>query len=228
MTFSLLAYDAETEVWGGVSATGNLCVGGWVLHGRSDSGICASQGQSPSTLWRENVLELQRVGMSAHDAIAQVTSGDQGRDHRQVSAIDAQGRPAVFSGASNSAYCGHLLDDDLVATGNILAGPSVLEAMIEAFRIGGEAFAERLIAALEAARKVGGDARGTRSAALLRIGRDAPPLSLRIDCAEDPVADLRDLYDKTTNADYQAWLATVPTDAAPWRAPPEDAPAEAE
>ena len=51
MTFSILAYDPKTESYGGASATGNICVGGWVLRGNPLSGVSASQGSEPSTLW---------------------------------------------------------------------------------------------------------------------------------------------------------------------------------
>lgn len=223
MTFSLLAYDARTEAWGGVAATGNLCVGGWVLRGRPHCGISASQGQSPSTLWGDDVLDLQRGGMSAPDAVAQVTAGDEGRDHRQISAIDTEGRAAAFSGPCNRAYCGHLVHDDLVVAGNILAGPAVLDAMIEAFRIDNGPFAERLIASLEAAQQVGGDARGTQSAALLCVSAHLPILSLRIDFSGQPIADLRSLYRKTLDPDYLSWLETVPTSSDPRRFPSDTA-----
>ena len=38
MTFTLLAHDRPTKRWGGIAATGNLCVGGWVLRGDARAG----------------------------------------------------------------------------------------------------------------------------------------------------------------------------------------------
>ena len=49
MTFSILTYDDKTGVYAGAAATGSLCVGGWVLRGDIESGLCASQGTAPST-----------------------------------------------------------------------------------------------------------------------------------------------------------------------------------
>jgi uncharacterized Ntn-hydrolase superfamily protein len=51
--------------------------------------------------------------------------------------------------------------------GNILAGPSVVDAMLDAYLAPGKAFHERLVAALAAADEEGGDRRGRQSAAVL-------------------------------------------------------------
>ena len=44
MTFSLLSLDKNTGTFAGATATGNLCVGGWVLRGQTHVGMTASQG----------------------------------------------------------------------------------------------------------------------------------------------------------------------------------------
>ena len=69
MTFSILVYDPLTESYGGASATGNICVGGWVLRGNPLSGVSASQGSEPSTLWGENILNYTKDGLDAESAI---------------------------------------------------------------------------------------------------------------------------------------------------------------
>jgi uncharacterized Ntn-hydrolase superfamily protein len=56
MTFSILARNPKTGEIGGAAATGNLCVGGWVLRGDIKKGVTASQGFYPSTIWGENIL----------------------------------------------------------------------------------------------------------------------------------------------------------------------------
>ena len=56
MTFSPLARDPESGALGGASATGDLCVGAWVLRGRAGIGVTASQGHYPSIIWGESVL----------------------------------------------------------------------------------------------------------------------------------------------------------------------------
>lgn len=219
MTFSLLAYDADSCSWGGVAATGNLCVGGWVLRGRAGAGISASQGHSPSTIWGEHVLKLMEQGVSATEAVTRVVQADRGRDWRQLSALDKTGRANAFSGNCNSDFKGHLIRDGLVASGNILAGQNVLEAMVAVMDSVTAPFEDRLLAALEAGRKAGGDERGIQSAAMLVVRNSAPPLDLRIDWHEQPISALEHLLAQTRRDDYQAWLDVVPTVAVPERTP---------
>ena len=45
MTFSLLSLDKNTGTFAGATATGNLCVGGWVLRGQ-DVGILHLKAQN--------------------------------------------------------------------------------------------------------------------------------------------------------------------------------------
>ena len=93
----------------------------------------------------------------------------------------------------------------------MLAGPQVLEALHDTFLAEHGSLAERLLAALAAAEAAGGDRRGLQSAALLVVSDDAPPLTLRVDWSENPVAALRDLHTRSHSGDYAAWLPKVPT-----------------
>ena len=42
MTFSLLTFDKKRKLFAAGSATGNLCVGGWVIRGDIRFGMSAS------------------------------------------------------------------------------------------------------------------------------------------------------------------------------------------
>lgn len=217
MTFSILAHDFSTGTLGGVAATGSLCVGGWVLRGDSRSGLSASQGAAPSTFWGEDVLALMRDGMPAHAAVAEVTGRDAGRDWRQLAALDPSGGCAAFTGGRNTPWRGALMRDGVVAAGNLLAGPQVLEAALDGFARAPGAMAERLLAALEAGEAAGGDSRGLQSAALLVVCDAAPPMTLRVDWSESPLAALRALYGKACAPEYADWLGTVPVRSDPER-----------
>ena len=76
MTISILAYDEKSGTYGGAATTGSLCVGGWVLRGDGESGMSASQGSLPSTMWGSDVLDRMRAGTPADDAVAQITGAD--------------------------------------------------------------------------------------------------------------------------------------------------------
>ena len=110
MTFSILAYDPITESYGGASATGNICVGGLVLRGNPLSGVSASQGSEPSTLWGENILKYTGDGLDAEAAIYKTIRKDKGKERRQLSVIDKKGNSSVFSGKENSSIIDEIID----------------------------------------------------------------------------------------------------------------------
>ena len=104
MTFSILTFDKKTGVYAGAAATGSLCVGGWVLRGDIESGLCASQGTAPSTFWRDNAMRRLYAGERAGDVVAQVTGNDTGRANRQLCVLDKIGGTAGFTGEASVPY----------------------------------------------------------------------------------------------------------------------------
>jgi uncharacterized Ntn-hydrolase superfamily protein len=106
--------------------------------------------------------------------------------------------------------------------GNILAGPQVVDAMVAAFEATAGPLPDRLLEALLAGDRAGGDRRGRQSAALLVVRADGGYgegddrwIDLRVDDAPDPVPELirirgvwRVLMDRPDPADL------LPIDAA--------------
>ena len=211
MTFSILTYDRKTGVFAAAAATGSLCVGGWVLRGDIESGLVASQGTAPSSFWRDDVLRAMYRGEDAETAVTRVTSADPGRGHRQLTALDRQGRTQGFTGDQSVPYASHIAEPGLVIAGNMLTGPEVLEAMKTAAHAEAPSPAERMLRVLTAAKDAGGDSRGLKSAALLVLEPERPPLDLRIDQHDsDPISALEQLWQKTCQSPYFDWLAEVP------------------
>lgn len=211
MTFSILVRDPDTGLIGGAAATGSLCVGGWVLRGRAGVGLSASQGASPSTLWGEATLDALAAGESATGAVARLTGADGGRDYRQLSALGLTGPGGLFTGRLNTPMTGEARFENGVAAGNLLASQAVIPALVEGFRGATGTLAERLIAGLVAAEAAGSDSRGLLSAALLVLGPDRAPLSLRIDHSETPLTALAELHRRATEGEYAFWARQVPT-----------------
>lgn len=220
MTISILAFDENSGAYGGAAMTGSLCVGGWVLRGDPESGLSASQGSLPSTLWGTRVLELMRTGVPATDAVADLTGADSGRAQRQLAALDPEGRTGHFTGGASVATAGARTARHVVVSGNMLAGENVLDACLDGYRRAEGDMDTRLLAALDRAADSGGDSRGLQSAALLVVRRDRAPLTLRIDHSETPLADLRRLHGLATTGVYAEWVAMVPTLDAPERGTP--------
>ena len=227
MTISILAFDEKTGSYGGAAATGSLCVGGWVLRGDAESGMSASQGSLPSTMWGTEVLALMRAGSSASEAVATVTGSDPGRDQRQLAALDPEGKTASFTGNHSIAVAGARANGSAIVTGNMLAGSAVLDRCLAGFLEASGTLDLRLLAALDAAAAAGGDSRGFLSAALLVVNRTTAPLTLRIDRSDAPLADLRGLHGHATTGRYAEWASLVPTLEAPHRDTPlPDEPAD--
>jgi uncharacterized Ntn-hydrolase superfamily protein len=81
----------------------------------------------------------------------------------------------------------------------MLAGPQVVEAVVEVYRRACKEereLSERILLAIEAGQAAGGDKRGKQSAALLVASREPRGYhNLRVDDHPDPVAELRRVYD---------------------------------
>jgi uncharacterized Ntn-hydrolase superfamily protein len=143
-----------------------------------------------------NGLRLLRDGKPAADVVATLIAADDGRDHRQLHVMDASGRVAAHTGAACVDWCGHRASDRRSLAGNMLAGPSVLEATEEAYAANASLpFARRLIAAMRAGEAAGGDKRGKQSAALLvHDAEDYPIYDLRVDDHADPLSEIARLH----------------------------------
>ena len=210
MTLSVLTFNKKTGVFAAAAATGNLCVGGWVLRGDIESGLVASQGTSPSTFWRDDIIRRMYEGKSSRLAIDEATANDAGKGYRQVAAIDKNGLPAAFTGIESIQYAGHLIGDNYVISGNMLKSREVLVAMEETLSKSIPLVGQHLIKILSAGASKGGDTRGLKSAALLVFDPDRPPLDLRIDSHRSPIEALNELYETSQKAPYVNWLDEVP------------------
>ncbi|MCL4768533.1 MAG: DUF1028 domain-containing protein [Hyphomicrobiaceae bacterium] len=191
MTWSIIARDEATGRVGIVVATRFFAVGALVPHVKTGVGAVATQAFiNPS--YGPQGLALLQAGASADDAVKFLTTADAGRGHRQLHVMDRHGRFAAFTGESCIEWCGHQIRSALSVAGNMLAGPQVIGATVAAYE-GNLAvpFARRLIAAMQAGEKAGGDKRGRQSAALLvHDGEDYPLLDIRVDDHPDPLREL--------------------------------------
>ncbi len=189
MTWSIIARDRDSGHFGIIVASRFFAAGALVPHGRA--GALATQALVNSFYGAEGLALLQQ-GRSAPDVVAALVAADEGRDQRQVHAIDAKGRIGAHTGARCSGWCGHVAGEDVSVAGNILAGPQVIAESATAYaRESGFPLPRRLLAAMRAGEAAGGDRRGKQSAALVIYGEeDWPDLDLRVDDHADPLAEL--------------------------------------
>lgn len=203
-TFSLVARCSRTNEVGVCVATAIPAVGSVVPYAEAGVGAIATQALT-NVIYGTRGLELLRSGLSPQEALEIILREDSERESRQVIMIDVHGRTAAFTGKANVDWKGHLIGEDYVVAGNMLVSAQVIQAMAEAFETSGGELEERLLNALEAGQKAGGDKRGKRSAAVLVMKRPEyrgirPFIDLRVEYDEDPVKELRRIFEA-----YKAW-----------------------
>jgi uncharacterized Ntn-hydrolase superfamily protein len=197
MTWSLLARD-EHGHFGVAIASRFFAVGALCVHTRRGVGALATQALM-NPLYGAAGLDLLASGQDAASVVAQLTQADAGQAQRQLHVLAARGAAAAHTGAACVDWCGHQLGDGFSVAGNMLAGPQVIAATVQAYRAtSGLPLAERLLAALHAGDAAGGDKRGKQSAALrIHADEDYPALDLRVDDHAEPFVELQRLYDKS-------------------------------
>ncbi len=194
MTWSILARNPVTGEIGAAVASRFLAVG--ALCPRVEGGLGAACTQAlVNPYLAPAALQALRAGSPPQAALDALIAADAGRATRQLHVLAADGRSARHTGTDCVGWCGHLDGPDVSVAGNMLAGPTVLEATRDAF-LGAALLplAERLLRAMEAGEAAGGDRRGRQSAAIQVASADAfPDLDLRADDHPDPLAELRRL-----------------------------------
>lgn len=205
MTFSIVGCDPATGELGVGVQSKFIAVGAVVPWARAGIGAVATQAWA-NTTYGPDGLRFLADGLSPQDTIDRLTGADADAAQRQVGIVDAQGHAASFTGADCNAWAGGHSGAGYAAQGNILAGPTVVAAMADAFEAtAGRALSERLLAALAAGQEQGGDRRGMQSAALLVVrdsggygGHNDRYLDLRVDDHPSPIAELQRIHDLYT------------------------------
>jgi len=200
MTYSIVARDPETGRFGVAVQSHYLGVGPVVPWLEAGVGAIATQA-SVNVAFGPTGLELLRAGSSAEQVVAALLAGDETPQVRQLGVVDAQGRAAAHTGTETIPAAGHLVRDGFTVQGNLLASDTEWPAMAAAYEealTAGEPFVERLLRALEAAEREGGDVRGRQSAAIMVVDAQLQQaawrgrlMDLRIEDHPDPVPELR-------------------------------------
>jgi uncharacterized Ntn-hydrolase superfamily protein len=164
-TFSIAAADLATGEVGVAVQSKFLSVGAAVPWVAADAGAVATQAWA-NTAYGPRGLALLRDGLEPERVLRLLTGDDPQRDDRQVGIVDRAGRAATYTGARCLDWAGGFAGEGFAAQGNILAGAQVVAAMARAFESSSGALSDRLVAALRAGQRGGGDRRGQQSAAL--------------------------------------------------------------
>ena len=219
MTYSITARCPRTGQYGVAVATYSPVVGSNVPLVVAGRGAVAHQCVA-SPIYRAMAGELLAAGRSAEAVLAELAATDAHWQSRQVSVVDAEGRAAAFTGGNAPTHAGHHLGEGYAIAGNVLTATCLDDTLREfaATQSGDLPLAERLMRALEAGARSGGQAEGLTSAALLVVGADPFPLvDLRVDVHATPVKELRRCWDfMAPLQDYYVQRKTNPIGLKRW------------
>jgi uncharacterized Ntn-hydrolase superfamily protein len=197
-TFSIVAVDPEKGVCGAAVASKYPSVGTVVPYVRAGVGaFCTQHWHEPK--WGERALDLLAEGKLPEEVLAELLRGDERIDKRQLAIIDMEGRAANRNPAKadpSGVYWGAMSGRYYACQGNTLVGRQVIVAMAQAYEETKGSLADRLMAALVAGDRVGGDHRG-RLAAGIRVAKRGTPgywLELQVDKSSDAVTELAKKY----------------------------------
>jgi uncharacterized Ntn-hydrolase superfamily protein len=215
MTWSIIAKDEKTGAFGLAVATCAFAVGARVPYGMGGVGAVATQSFVNPFIGIDG-LRLLQEGRGAEEALLLPLAGDPGAANRQAHAMARDGSSFAFTGDACVPWCGSLAKENISVAGNMLAGPRVIEDTLAAYlSAAGRDFDDRLILALEAGERAGGDKRGKQSAAIRIWTTEVyPAIDIRVDDHADPLTELRRLW-RIAHQRYVPFQACGPTRANP-------------
>jgi uncharacterized Ntn-hydrolase superfamily protein len=194
VTYSIVARDPATGELGVAVQSHWFSVGSLVTWARPGVGAIATQA-NVNVSYGPDGLELLSSGLDAPSALSRLVSADPGADGRQLAIVDRAGGVATHTGSNCMPEAGHAIGDGVSCQANIMASARVWPEMLKAYEHATGPLADRLLDALDAAERAGGDLRGQQSAALLVVPAKGEPwrtlISLRVEDHPEPLAELR-------------------------------------
>lgn len=195
-TYSIIAHDPESGLMGVAVQSHWFSVGSLVTWAEAGVGVVATQSMVEVT-YGPLGLSLMRAGKTASQALKALKQTDEGAPLRQVAMLDIHGNVATHTGDRCIAAAGHRTGERFSVQANMMLNDTVWPAMADAYQQADLPFAERLVAALSAGQKAGGDIRGKQSAAILIVkdkatGKpwDDKVLELRVEDHPEPVQEI--------------------------------------
>jgi len=198
-TYSIVAVDSLTGEIGAAVQSHWFSVGSIVTWAEAGVGAVATQSFVNPAYGPEG-LALMKQGKSPREVLDFLLQKDEGREFRQVAFIDVDGNSIAHTGSKCIVEAGHGYGKYFSVQANLMLKNTVWNVMEKTFRNTSGPLAERMVAALEAAQKEGGDIRGKQSAALLVVSGKASGkiwedrlIDLRVEDHPDPVQEIKRL-----------------------------------
>ena len=198
-TFSIVARDPETGDLGVAVQSHYFSVGPIVPWAEPGVGAVATQSLVEVS-YGPRGLQMMSSGRSAKQTLEELLSQDSNKDVRQVAMIDARGDVAAWTGKRCIPAAGDHVGAQYSVQANLMSNERIWPAMAQAYETTKGDLAARLLAALEAGQKAGGDIRGQQSAAIVIVKgkRSNKPwadriMDLRVEDSPHPIQELERL-----------------------------------
>lgn len=194
MTFSIAGFCRESGQFGTAISSSSICVASRCAFVAPKQGVVLTQNVTNPELGHRG-MELLAQGLEAGAVLDTLVEEEQFPEWRQLQVLDAQGKSAVHSGGETLGIHATRQGKDCVAGGNMLTDTAVIDAMVRAFESTQGELAERLLKALEAALKAGGEMGPVHSAGLKVFDQASwPSVDLRVDWHIAPIQELRMIW----------------------------------
>ena len=198
-TYSIVARDTVTGEMGVAVQSHWFSVGSLVTWGKAGVGVVATQSFiNPS--FGPRGLSLLENGLTPELAVKTLLELDEGRKVRQLAILDVHGNVEAYTGENCIVEAGHFVGNNFSVQANLMDKNTVWPAMAEAFKNAKGTLAERMLQAMEAAQKEGGDIRGKQSAAILVVKAKSTGnewedkiVDLRVEDNPNPIQEMRRL-----------------------------------
>jgi len=196
MTFSIVARCGRTGMFGVAISSSSPAVAARCSFAQAGVGAVASQNVTDPSLG-PRALELIARGASAAEAVAIVMRSAPYGEYRQVLAVDANGLTATYSGSKALGIWAEVRAQNVACGGNLLASNNVPTAMLDSFVASEGDLGDRLIGAMRAGIKAGGEAGPVRSSGMKLVREVSWPVAdLRCDWTEAcPIEQLAHLWE---------------------------------
>lgn len=196
MTYSIIARDAVTGEMGMAIQSYYYGCAPRTVAAEPGVGVIAMQ-MIPEATYGVDGLKGLADGVPPEKLLADLLAGDAARNVRQVAMLDNTGRVAAYTGAGCIPASGHCTADGVSVQGAMVEDASVWTETMGEFETSTGPLPDRMLRAMRAGERAGGDIRGRRAAALVIVASRvfsswvaSRPINIRVDDHPDPLAEV--------------------------------------
>ena len=195
MTYSIAGKCHKTGQVGAAITTSSIAVTSRCVWVKAGVGVVLSQNVTDPALGALG-LKLLEDGYSSDWVVNTLKKAKKHAQWRQIAVLDMDGSSAYFQGAKSLGIHAAAQGENCVAAGNLLSGQHIPKTMIESFAENENlCLADRLMNALKAGFKVGGEEDDEKSAGIIVCDRyQWPIVDLRVDWDAEPIAKLNAIW----------------------------------